>query len=168
MGKMFTRFVGWLEHSFVWLSVELYETLPRHYRYGYLDRLKISSSRCKQWEDTILANFLSLEGWVCSNDARGTGSWNEEDDNTSGGGGFGVFSGIASLQQQRSHGEQQQQQGGSSSSDGASPSGVFPAGGGRALGSATRRPGQVDPRQARLQAIERNSDNASLNTSNNV
>ena len=143
------------------------DPLSPQYRHGHLDHLQISSSRCNQWEDTVLSSFASREGWVSSNEASGTSTWNDEDDNASAGGGFGVFSGISSLQQQQNLGTQQQQPTVSSSSDHAT-SDVFPTGEGRALGSATRRPGQVDPRQARLQAIERRSGETSTNNTASI
>ena len=124
-----------------------------HCSYGYFDFLKVSASRCKQWEDTILANFAASEGWVVSNDAVGNNAWND-----AGEGGFSFFSQATQ--------QQSQQQGGPimsspsrtvSSSSNASRGGTgstFPSGG-RPLGSATRRVGHSDPRQARLQAVER-------------
>jgi hypothetical protein len=140
------------------------------YRNGFLDRLKISGSRSKQWEDSILANFASREGWVISNDAAGSGAWTETGE-SSAGGGFNLFSQLAGQQQPQ---QQPAQGAGDAENPGDArpgraintPSAVatsdstgaaFPPSGGRALGSATRRT-NADPRQARLQAIERRSE----------
>jgi hypothetical protein len=45
-------------------------------RRGHLDRFKMSESRFKQWEDTILANFARREGWVVGHAATGSDAWN--------------------------------------------------------------------------------------------
>jgi hypothetical protein len=145
------------------------------YSYGYLDRLIVSGSRCKHWEDSFLAGLVSREGWVVSNDARGPGAWNDNNTNQAVGGLGALFSRLAQQQPQ----QQQQPLAGTSNpgdprpgraihtpsnnntttlntAGGAAESTSFPTGGGRALGTS-RRPGAVDPRQARLQAIERRS-----------
>jgi hypothetical protein len=127
--------------------------------FGYLDKLKISDSRCKAWDDSFLENFTNREGWVVSNAATGSSAWND----ASSTGGLGFFSQLASQQQQQGAGDSAAS-GDSrpgrvignpeSSSGGNGPS--FPSGG-QQLGTASRRPAS-DPRQARLHAIERRSD----------
>jgi hypothetical protein len=47
------------------------------YGYGFLDKTKLSASKAKQWEETILANFTSREGWVVGHAATGSDAWNE-------------------------------------------------------------------------------------------
>jgi membrane associated rhomboid family serine protease len=47
------------------------------YGYGFLDKTKLSASKAKQWEETILANFTSHEGWVVGHAATGSNAWNE-------------------------------------------------------------------------------------------
>jgi membrane associated rhomboid family serine protease len=47
------------------------------YGYGFLDKTKLSTSKAKQWEDTILANFTRREGWVVGHAATGSDAWNE-------------------------------------------------------------------------------------------
>ena len=46
------------------------------YSRGYFDRFRMSESRFKQWEDTILANFARREGWVAGHAATGSDAWN--------------------------------------------------------------------------------------------
>lgn len=125
-------------------------------RAGYLDRLKISDSRCKTLESSVLENFTNREGWVVSNCASGSNAWTD----SSSAGGLSIFSRLTSQQQQQgsagsdSPGNSRPGQAvviPESSSGGTEPS--FPSGG-RQLGTASRRPAS-DPRQARLQAIER-------------
>jgi membrane associated rhomboid family serine protease len=47
------------------------------YGYGFLDQTKLNASKAKQWEDTILSNFSSREGWVVGHAATGSDAWNE-------------------------------------------------------------------------------------------
>lgn len=47
------------------------------YGYGYLDRTKLSAAKAKQWEDSVLANFTSRQGWVVGHAATGADAWNE-------------------------------------------------------------------------------------------
>jgi membrane associated rhomboid family serine protease len=47
------------------------------YGYGFLDKTRLSASKAKQWEETILANFTSREGWVVGHAATGSDAWNE-------------------------------------------------------------------------------------------
>ena len=83
-------------------------------------------------------------------DAHGEHSWNDERlESSSGQSGLGIFSGITSLRQRAQDGSDTR-----STSEPVEHA-SFPSGGGRALGGAMRRTGHVDPRQARLQAIER-------------
>jgi hypothetical protein len=128
---------------------------------GYLDRLKIDSSRFKQWEETVLENFVNREGWIVAHEATGSGAWT--DTGASSSGGLGLFS--------RLNPQQQQERGSESAAAGDPRSGraittptnsaassgpSFPAGG-HQLGTASRRPASTDPRQARLEAIARRS-----------
>jgi hypothetical protein len=121
-----------------------------------------------------LANFASREGWVLSNDAAGSGAWTETGE-SSAGGGFNLFSRLAGQQQPEQQQQPAQGAGGDAENPGDSrpgraintPAAVtatnsdstgtpFPPSGGIALGSATRRT-NADPRQARLQAVDRRS-----------
>jgi hypothetical protein len=133
---------------------------------GHLDYFNLSVTRCKHWEDTILANFVSRDGWVVSNAARGSRSWDE----TEGGGAPAASGGPFSFWTTRGGAGSQLGDSSSTTPGATRPSSgttttvtssegpSFPTTGGRALGSATRRgSGQVDPRQARLQAIEKRS-----------
>jgi membrane associated rhomboid family serine protease len=45
------------------------------YGHGYLDKLKLTSSRCHQWEETVLANFTQRPGWVVGHAATGEEAW---------------------------------------------------------------------------------------------
>jgi hypothetical protein len=111
---------------------------------------------------------VSLEGWVVSNNAVGNNAWNDGNDSSVGG--LGIFSQLASRQQQQPQQAAENTMAPSdsrpgrvitnptgSSGDGIGPS--FPSGG-RPLGTASRRQ-NTDPRQARLQAVERRSGAAS-------
>jgi hypothetical protein len=111
---------------------------------------------------------VSLEGWVVSNNAVGNDAWNDGNDSSAGG--LGFFSQSASRQQQQpQHAAENtvtpsDSRLGRVSTNPTVSSGIaigpsFPSGG-RQLGTASRRQ-NTDPRQARLQAIERRSGAAS-------
>ena len=60
--------------------------------FGYLDKiLKLSPSKAKQWEDTVLSNYARREGWIASHSATGSDAWH---DATAGG---GLVSGLFSV-----------------------------------------------------------------------
>lgn len=147
--------------------------------YGYLDRLKVSSTRCRQWEESFPENLTHQNGWVLANAALGSGAWNEELTSMTSSVGS-PSGGLNSLMARFSSQGAQQQSMDSSSQGGAGvamgsedsmsgrptkpaqpgvtteafPSSNLPTTGGRQLGGPSRRP-NPDPRQARLMAIER-------------
>ena len=45
--------------------------------FGYLNELKLSPSKAKQWEDTVLANFAQREGWIASHASTGCEAWSD-------------------------------------------------------------------------------------------
>ena len=46
--------------------------------FGYLDKvLKLNQSKAKQWEDTILSNYVRREGWIASHAATGSDAWHD-------------------------------------------------------------------------------------------
>jgi len=47
------------------------------YGYGYLDRTKLTTSKAKQWEEGVLANFTRRQGWVVGHAATGMEAWND-------------------------------------------------------------------------------------------
>jgi membrane associated rhomboid family serine protease len=155
------------------------------YQQGYLVALKLDSTRIQRWEQTILESYVNREGWV-SNDAAGMGDWNETESDQAGG--IGLFSRLA----QHAPGQPSTSTTGghpvpsspgdprpgraiytgvnssnppSTSTSSTTPS--FPEGGGRQLGTASRRDPSTDPRQARLDALERRLGSSQNNTSNN-
>jgi membrane associated rhomboid family serine protease len=124
--------------------------------YGHLDQLRISKPRCKIWEEKYLENFPSEEiNFVVSSNAMGSGAWSEEET-----GGDSSVSGESIFSRWSSQMQQTQQQPGSrpdvamGSDDISTPSSTLPTSGGQQLGGRSRRQ-NTDPRQARLQAIER-------------
>lgn len=48
------------------------------YGYGHLNRLKLSTTKCKQWEDSLLINFTARPGWVTGHAALGDSAWASE------------------------------------------------------------------------------------------
>lgn len=125
------------------------------YGKGHLDRMKLSESRLKRWEQDggVLANFSRRPGWVVGTAATGSEAWNNT--SSSQGGGFSMF---------------QRQGGGASRGGGLSAPGPasappeaarpagggFPKGGGRTLGSGpSRRPPSAEARAAMLEAASK-------------
>lgn len=45
--------------------------------FGYLDFLKLSSVRARQWEDSVLINFARRDGWIAGQAVMGSGAWND-------------------------------------------------------------------------------------------
>lgn len=132
------------------------------YRQGYLDKLKVDPIRIQSWERTTLEGYVCRQGWI-ANDASGRGDWEES---SSGEDGVGLFSGLLSRQRPAPGGEQDSVTSVSGDSrpgrvihtgtiSSAPAKSSFPAGGGHQLGTASRRANPVDPRQARLEALER-------------
>lgn len=130
---------------------------PPRCRHGHLDKLKISDSRSQAWEETIFESFSSREGWVVSNNATGSGAWNDDmSSGVTGAGGFGFLSQLTQTSTRNSEPTTFGADGDAGSNMG---SGSFPTGGGRQLGSASRRPASTtDARQTRLKAIERRAN----------
>lgn len=96
---------------------------------------------------------------MVSNDARGSSPWDETEVGGAPAGGGGPFSFLTRGGTGSQLGDSSSTTPGAPGHSSEGPS--FPTTGGRALGSATRRgSGQVDPRQARLQAIEKRSATA--------
>ena len=142
---------------------------------GYLDRLKVSNTRCKNWEETFLESLTHQDGWVAANGALGSPAWSEEE--MLEGGGFGNMLSRLTLPTQQQQQQQQQRQSQTSLIDEDSRPGriikpnpkstsadinnmsstttTLPTTGGRQLGGPSRRTNTEDPRQARLKAIER-------------
>jgi membrane associated rhomboid family serine protease len=166
------------------------------YLYGldYLDCLKVSSSRCRAWEESFLESNTHSEGWVPANAAMGSGAWNEEqqqqqlsNQGTNAGGFASMLSewtAQAQQQQRQSHpsegaslpmGSEDSRPGrvikspltSTASKEAASSTDTMMASGGRQLGGPSRRT-NMDPRQARLKAIERRMGAASNNDPNQV
>jgi hypothetical protein len=83
--------------------------------YGYLDRLKISDSRCKSWEESFLESLTQQDGWILANAALGSSAWSEEmmvQGSTNSGGGLGnMFFGLTSSMQQQQQQQLRQSQG---------------------------------------------------------
>jgi membrane associated rhomboid family serine protease len=153
--------------------------------YGYLDKIKVSSTTCKQWEESLLESMTHQDGWVLSNASLGSGAWNEEMNSMSSGASGGGFNSLISRLSLRGtlqeptesssigggSGGEMGGPGVSMGSDDSRPGRVIkqsqnadttetssstnlPTAGGRQLGGPSRRQ-NVDPRQARLKAIEK-------------
>ncbi|KAG7364345.1 rhomboid family protein [Nitzschia inconspicua] len=143
------------------------------YAYGrsFLDRLKISSTRCRDWEENFLECITHSEGWVRANAALGSGAWNEELVNHGNSAAAGVgFANIFLDWMSQSHsrspeaaalpmGSEDSRPGrvikSSTSTTDTAPISGIPSTGGRQLGGGPSRRANADPRQARLNAIER-------------
>mmetsp|Transcript_6598 Transcript_6598/g.9678 ORF Transcript_6598/g.9678 Transcript_6598/m.9678 type:complete len:323 (+) Transcript_6598:133-1101(+) len=107
------------------------------YGHGHLNRLKVSAAKCKQWEDSILINFIRRPGWVTGHAAMGESAWASE-----------ANSFFSSPQPQTLPTT-------TTTSDTTTHSAETPAftGGGRALGSSRQRP--TEARAAMLEAAEK-------------
>lgn len=154
------------------------------YQQGYLDALKVDNIRIQRWEQTILESCVNREGWV-SNDASGVGDWSH-DESSSSAGGLGLFSRLLQPHQAQGRLSTTSDAGGNplgsslgdprpgraihtgANSTSTSPTkAAFPEGGGRQLGTASRRAPPSDPRQARLEALERRLGASQSNNNNN-
>jgi hypothetical protein len=112
-----------------------------------------------------LENLTNRDGWIACNSVLGSGAWNEETSGPSDGGSSGDNNGSSGFLSQLQKKYQQAStnlstpSSSSSSNDnnhGGEPVLSFPTSGGQKLGNASRRPtSTADPRQARLQAIQR-------------
>lgn len=147
--------------------------------YGYLECFRISASRSKMWEERHLQSIASLDrNYIISSKAIGSGAWNDdvitqqaEDQNHF----DGFFSRWTSRTQQQLPGSSDVAMGSDDKSapgdsrpgriikpspirnfknDANVPKSVLPTSGGQQLGGASRLQ-NYDPRQARLQALER-------------
>jgi hypothetical protein len=142
-----------------------------HHR-GFLDRLKVDNAKIQQWERSgFLENYVSRQGWV-ANDNPGRGDWSQEESSLSGGGGLDMWSRLVPRDQgptqavpshDSSSGAGRVIHAGSTTSRWDVSS--FPTSGGRPLGTASRRSTPTDPRQARLEALDRRLGSSST-TSN--
>lgn len=127
------------------------------YGRGHLDRLKMSESRFKRWEDNVLSNFARREGWVVGQAATGSDAWNNMSQG-GGGSGFSMFqrpAGGGAGSGASSGGGLSAPGPASAPPEAAKPAG-FPKGGGRTLGP-TRRPPTAEARAAMLEAASRRS-----------
>ena len=119
------------------------------YGLGKLDRIKPGQDRLTQWENGVLQNFTSRQGWVAGHAASGSNAWALPSSNAgagAGGGGDGAGWSPATFFQ----GQQQQPQSAGSDSGGpgqvsspnppVEPAG-FPTTGGRALGGSSSSSG---------------------------
>uniref|UniRef100_A0A7S4AWQ4 Peptidase S54 rhomboid domain-containing protein n=1 Tax=Pseudo-nitzschia australis TaxID=44445 RepID=A0A7S4AWQ4_9STRA len=156
--------------------------------YGYLECFRISTSRCQSWEETYLQRFISQDRtWIVSSTAIGSGAWSEEmmPQHARGQNGVdGFFSRWASQMQQQQQPLSATPDVTMGSDDATTPGAPrpgrvikqspttnykstsnastshLPISGGQQLGGSTRIQ-NIDPRQARLQALERRIGNSS-------
>lgn len=137
------------------------------YQLGYLEFLKVDNTRFQRWESTTLASLVEREGWVALNAVRNA-DWKENGATEKGLGFFPRM--LSSHQTQRqdavsdtvgdvppgvSHPGRAVYTGGGAASVSNVAGANFPSGG-RQLGTTSRRT-HVDPRQARLEALEKRS-----------
>ena len=47
------------------------------YGFSYLDFTKVSPAKCKQWEDTVLVEFMTRPGFVAGHAATGSAAWSD-------------------------------------------------------------------------------------------
>jgi len=59
------------------LSMSYFISIGLGYAYGFgkLDSLKLSSTRARRWEESLLANFTRRDGWVVGQAATGSAAW---------------------------------------------------------------------------------------------
>jgi len=128
------------------------------YEHGHLDSIKPTSQRCKRWEERYLNGLGNIDGWVQLDQIVGSGAWSTDADEHAS---SGLFSQVQNRLQQASSNAFANNSGNESSTPTTTTS--FPSTGGHVLGGASRRTAQspVDPRRARLQAIERRMKAAS-------
>jgi membrane associated rhomboid family serine protease len=155
------------------------------YAYGFkiLEWLKISSSTCRAWEESFLESLTSNEGWILAISGLGSGAWTEDIANHGISGGGGVTGIVSEWTAQAQHqtqphdgyalpmGSEDSRPGRvikttptSPTTDIATTSSISTTGG-RQLGGPSRRT-HSDPRQARLNAIERRMGGAATNDAN--
>ncbi len=122
--------------------------------HGHLEFFRVSPSRCKVWEEQYLQSIASSDqNYIVSSTALGSGAWSEDVITQQAEGQNGLdslFSRLTSRQQPPGNSDV------AMGSDDASAPGtsVLPTSGGHQLGGRSRLQNK-DPRQARLQALER-------------
>ncbi len=123
--------------------------------HGYLEFLRISPLRCRQWEERYLQIIASSDrNYVVSSTAMGSGAWNEEAIAQQAGSSsalHGLLSRWTAQSQQLPSGTDVAM--GSDDVSSTRPS-TLPTSGGHQLGGASRIQNK-DPRQLRLEALER-------------
>jgi membrane associated rhomboid family serine protease len=151
------------------------------YGYGWLDWAKISSNRCSAWEEQLLEPLTQTDGWVLANAALGSTAWSEalaqqqQQQEGMGGGLQNIFSQWTQQAQQSHDGSNatsttaiplgepgdarpgrviKPSPGASGSAVSTESSSSIPTTGGRQLGGSSSSQ-RIDPRQARLHAIQR-------------
>jgi len=144
------------------LSYVLSIAIGYAYQQGKLDKLKVDPGRIQSWEQTtVLEGYVRQQGWI-TNDASTRGDWSEAAA-AAGSTGTSLFSRLLPPQQA---GRQASLATGpsagrviptgmASSTGSGNESFSFPTTGGRQLGTASRRVSPIDPRQARLEALEK-------------
>ncbi|CAJ1953809.1 unnamed protein product [Cylindrotheca closterium] len=118
------------------------------YEHGYLESMKPASPRCRRWEEKGIYGLAESDGWVKLDQIIGSGAWcadsNDHITSQASNGGR-LFSQVQRQYQKVS-------------------TNVFSTrGSGHVLGGVSRRTAQstVDPRRARLQAIEKRMNEVS-------
>ena len=144
------------------LSYVLSIVIGYAYQQGKLDKLKVDPGRIQSWEQsTVLEGYVRQQGWI-TNDASSRGDWSEAAA-AAGSTGANLFSRLLPRPEQVLGGRPAAgpsagrviQTGMASSTGSGNESFSFPTTGGRQLGTASRRVSPIDPRQARLDALEK-------------
>lgn len=149
-------------------DIDLLQLKSLRYRHGHLECIKPSSQRCKRCEEMYLNRLSNRDGWVKLDQIIGSGAWTTDSNDLSirqGSGGAGLLSHVQSQFQGFSMNSSSTESPSKSTTpgNGAATTSSFPSTGGHVLGGASRRTTQpaLDPRKARLQAIERRMKTAS-------
>jgi len=132
------------------------------YQQGHLDKVcKVDVTRIQSWERTpAFEGYISQPGWIV-NDASGRrGDWNESGEGNGGSStGGSLFASLLSGRRQPPTTTATSTTIGvplgTTTSSSIQQEPFFPATGGRALGTTSRRSSPIDPRQARLEALDR-------------
>ena len=122
--------------------------------HGHLEMFRVSPSRCKVWEERYLQSIAnSDQNYIVSSTALGSGAWSEDLTSQQAEGQSGLNSLLSRLTSQQ---QPPRTSDVAMGSDDMAVSGTnaLPTSGGHQLGGVSRLQNK-DPRQARLQALER-------------
>lgn len=141
------------------------------YGYGYLEKIRVSNQTFTRWEDGCLRNFTQRKGWIVGHAATGANAWLPI--NAAGGPQESSWTPTSFFRGQNTSANNQSQQS-SSGTIATPPEGgwtapgqvssppAFPSSKGKALGGGAKKRDSEDARNARLAALEKRSNAATM------